>query len=312
MLPTHLEFEGKRIALKYHRLLSGSGQAPPNSLAALREVVEGGAWALEFDVRLLGDGTFVLHHDPTLERETTGQGPLRALDRRAYKALRLRGYDEPPATLAEAVAYLGRVTRPLKVQVDLKEEFLTPEAALGFLRTLEPLRANPAMRLVVGSLADWNLRLLKRLDPGLAIGFDPAFYLDAPAGEWARLPVRVNAYGYLDDHPLGFRRFLPTVAYLEDRLEALLRSVPPFQELYLRKEFLVQALADGVDPVAFARRLLGRVWVDVWTLNPWEEGFRGYLEAALVSGVDQITTDTPLGLMAVSPPPGGPGGLFPG
>ncbi|GGN04842.1 hypothetical protein GCM10007092_19290 [Thermus composti] len=161
-------------------------------------------------------------------------------------------------------------------------------------------------------MADWNLRLLKRLDPGLAIGFDPAFYLDAPAGEWARLPVRVNAYGYLDDHPLGFRRLLPTATYLEDRLEALLRSVPPFQELYLRKEFLVQALADGVDPVALARRLLGKVWVDVWTLNPWEEGFRGYLKAALASGVDQITTDAPLGLGAAVLPPGGPGGLSPG
>jgi glycerophosphoryl diester phosphodiesterase len=274
----------------------------------LREVVEGGAWALEFDVRLLGDGTWVLHHDPTLERETTGQGPLRFLDCAAYKALRLRGSEEPPATLAEALDYLARATRSLKVQVDLKEEFLTQEAALGFLRALEPLRANSSVRLVVGSLADWNLRLLKRLDPSLAIGFDPAFHLDAPGEAWARVPVRVNAYGYLDDHPLGFRRYLPVATYLQDRLEALLRSVPSFEELYLRKEFLLQALGDGFDPVAFARSLMGNLLVDVWTLDPEEEGLDVYLEALARVGVDQITCDRPLRLAALAPPPGGQAG----
>jgi glycerophosphoryl diester phosphodiesterase len=218
-LPQHVELSGRRVWLKYHRLLSGSGRFPPNSLSALQEVVEGGAFALEFDVRLLGDGTWVLHHDPTLDRETTGLGPLRAVDLSAYKALRLRGSGEPPATLAEAVAYLAASPRALKVQVDLKEEVLALEEALAFLRALEPLRANPNLRVVVSSLADWNLRLLKRLDPALAIGLDPAYYLDAPVGTWSRLPVRVNAYGYLDDHPLGFHRFMPVRAYLEDRLE---------------------------------------------------------------------------------------------
>ena len=67
------------------------------------------------------------------------------------------------------------------------------EEALAFLRALEPLRANPNLRVVVGSLADWNLRLLKRLDPALAIGLDPAYYLDAPVGTWSRLPVRVSS-----------------------------------------------------------------------------------------------------------------------
>ena len=307
-LPQHVELSGRRVWLKYHRLLSGSGRFPPNSLSALQEVVEGGAFALEFDVRLLGDGTWVLHHDPTLDRETTGLGPLRAVDLSAYKALRLRGSDEPPATLAEAVAYLAASPRALKVQVDLKEEVLALEEALAFLRALEPLRANPNLRVVVSSLADWNLRLLKRLDPALAIGLDPAYYLDAPVGTWSRLPVRVNAYGYLDDHPLGFRRFMPVRAYLEDRLEALLRSVPPFEELYLRKEFLLQALGDGFDPVAFARSLWDGLLVDVWTLDPEEGGLEVYLEALAQVGVDQITCDRPLRLAALVPPPGGPAG----
>lgn len=298
MLPSHLEHNDRRIALKYHRLLSGLGTFPPNSMAALKEVVEGGAWAIEFDVRILGDGTFVLQHDPTLERETSGVGPLRSQTRAAYKSLFLKGTEDPPATLEEVVAFLAGIKREIKVQVDLKEEFLTPEEALAFLRLLEPLRSNATVKVIVGSLADWNLRLLKRLDPSLSIGFDPAYYLDAPLGGWSRLPTRVNAYGFLDDHPLGFRRVLPVRTYLEDRFEALLSSVPPFEELYLRKELLLQAMKMGFNPVEFAKSLLGPVLVDAWTLNPGEEGWENNIEVLAEAGIDQITTDNPVGLWA--------------
>lgn len=295
--PTHLTHGGRLVALKYHRLQSGRGLHPPNSLSALEEVLEGGALVIEFDVRLLGDGTWVLHHDPTLERETSGVGPLRAVDRDRFKGLRLRGSEEPPALLEEAVVRLARVDRSLKVQVDLKEELpLEPERARALLEALAPLRANPYLRLVVGGLADWNLRALLRLDPSLPVGLDFAFHLDAPVGPWPRLPLRVNPYGYLDDHPLGFLPQLEAKAYLEDRLELLLRLVSNPQEVYLRKEFLVQALGDGFNPVAFVHERLGVV-VDVWTLNPWEPGFPAYLEAALEAGADQITTDAPLHLV---------------
>src|SRR5439155_1611139 len=50
MLPGSVAFEGRRILFKYHRLLSGTGAHPPNSLSALREVVQGGAEVIEFDV----------------------------------------------------------------------------------------------------------------------------------------------------------------------------------------------------------------------------------------------------------------------
>jgi len=296
-LPTHIRYRGRAVALKYHRLLSGRGLHPPNSLSALEEVLEGGAGVIEFDVRLLGDGTWVLHHDPTLERETSGVGPLGLWDRERFKALRLRGFEEPPALLEEVVERLAGVDRPLKVQVDLKEERpLSPEAARSFLEGLAPLRANPRLQVVVGGLADWNLRALLRLDPALPVGLDFAFHLDAPVGPWPRLPQRVNAYGYLDDHPLGFLPLTEPGAYLEDRLEVLLHLLPRPVEVYLRKEFLVQALRDGVNPVAFIHQRLG-VPVDVWTLNPEEPAFSAFLEAALDAGADQITTDSPLGLV---------------
>src|SRR5262245_47667531 len=52
------------------------GVAPENTLAGLRRGIADGADALEFDVRVLRDGTPVLLHDPTLNRTTNGHGEI--------------------------------------------------------------------------------------------------------------------------------------------------------------------------------------------------------------------------------------------
>ncbi len=299
-LPTHLTYKGRAVLLKYHRLLSGDHPHPPNSLSALAYVLEGGAAVIEFDVNRTEDGAYVLNHDPTLERETTGVGPLSRMTRAEFKALRLRGTDEAPATLREVVAALGTVRRPLKVQVDLKALLpLTPEAAAAFLDEIAPLRDNPNLRVVVGCLGDWNLRLLRRLDPELPVGFDFAYYLDAPVEPLVRLPLRVNAYGYLDDHPLGYRRLLPPEAYLRDRVEALVNLLPGASEFYLRKEFILKALADGFNPVAFIHAYRPGAVVDVWTLNASEPEANRTLFAMLEAGADQVTSNTSVQLAAM-------------
>jgi glycerophosphoryl diester phosphodiesterase len=292
-LPGALTYAGRTVWLKYHALLSGTHPFPANSLAALRALLDGGAEVIEFDVGFTRDGGFALLHDPTLDRETTGMGPLRALTREEVRHLRLRGTTEPVATLDEVTALLGAVGRPLKVQVDLKAWMpLTPTDTATFLEAIAPLRANPALRVVVGCLADWNLRRLRRWDRDLVLGLDFSHHLDAPVDAPLRLPTRVNAYGYLDDHPLGFRRWQPVAAYLEDRVEGLLDLLPDAAELYLRKELLLQAAADGVDVVALVRRLRPDVLVDVWTLNAGEPGWEETLRQVLGAGVDQLTTDT--------------------
>jgi glycerophosphoryl diester phosphodiesterase len=299
-LPGHVRYRGRPVALKYHRLLSGSGLHPPNSLSALREVLDGGAEVIEFDVRAVADG-FVLLHDETLDRETSGSGPASAAPSDAVRKVRLRGWDEPPALLDDVTAVLTRHARPLKVQVDFKETMpISTEQARVFLRAIDPLRANADLRIVVGCLGDWNLRLLRRLDPALPVGLDFALYLDAPLlEEMPRLPVRVNVYGYLDDHPLGFAAALPVTAYLQDRIESLCRLVPRPVEVYLRREFIRQALADGVNPVAVVREALGDVGVDAWTLNDGDPDVRSDLTAFLDAGVSQITTDTAIELAAM-------------
>jgi glycerophosphoryl diester phosphodiesterase len=86
-----------------------SAAAPENTLAAFTLALRAGADALELDVRLTRDGAPVILHDATLERTTTGRGPLagvdladlRRLDAGSWFAPRFRGERVP--TLGEVL-----------------------------------------------------------------------------------------------------------------------------------------------------------------------------------------------------------------
>jgi glycerophosphoryl diester phosphodiesterase len=210
-----------------------------------------------------------------------------------FTSLRLRDSAEPAAAIDEIVAILLDVGRQLKVQIDLKElEPLSDRIVRLLLDAIAPLRARPNLRVVVGCLGDWNLRALRRLDPSLLVGLDFMCYLDAPVDEFVRLPMRLNAYGYLDDHPLGYRRFLDPPAYLQDRMETLLELVSGAVEFYVRKDFLLQALADGFDPVGFIHKHKPGALVDVWTFYASEPDLDRKLFTALDAGADQVSSPT--------------------
>jgi glycerophosphoryl diester phosphodiesterase len=54
-----------------------SAHRPENTLASFASALELGAELVEFDVQLTRDGEVVVLHDPTLDRTTTGRGPVR-------------------------------------------------------------------------------------------------------------------------------------------------------------------------------------------------------------------------------------------
>ncbi|MEE8490388.1 MAG: glycerophosphodiester phosphodiesterase family protein [Acidimicrobiia bacterium] len=56
-----------------------SGLFPENTLLAFRKAIEVGADALEFDVRVTGDGIPVVIHDATVDRTTDGVGAVSQL-----------------------------------------------------------------------------------------------------------------------------------------------------------------------------------------------------------------------------------------
>lgn len=82
----------------YPRVLAhrgGGTLAPENTLAAIRVGHERGFRGVEFDAMLAADETPVLMHDPTLQRTTSGRGPVAAHTAAELARLDAGGWHSP-------------------------------------------------------------------------------------------------------------------------------------------------------------------------------------------------------------------------
>jgi glycerophosphoryl diester phosphodiesterase len=157
----------------------GRGLGPENTLAACRIALGLGVDAVELDVRLTADGVPVALHDATLERTTTGHGPLCAqtfaslgrLDASAGFPGWTGGRESPPALGAVLALLEGRAA----AHVELKgEPVVAPALIEAVLRLLREFPADPAPLLLS---FDWGaLRLARARAPEVATG--------ALVGEW--------------------------------------------------------------------------------------------------------------------------------
>ncbi len=90
-------------------------EAPENSVAAVEVAIQKGYDVFETDIQRTSDGVFVIVHDPTIDRETTGSGKAEDLTLLDLKALKKRYRDgtvsnESVATLEELLlAGKGRI-----------------------------------------------------------------------------------------------------------------------------------------------------------------------------------------------------------
>jgi len=102
--------------------------APENSLAAIASCIEMGVDMVEIDVRPTRDGRFVLMHDKTLERTTTGSGKVASHTLAELQEFKLKDHhgrvtDQRPPSLEEALQFCrGRIL----VYLD-KSELMIPE-----------------------------------------------------------------------------------------------------------------------------------------------------------------------------------------
>jgi len=139
-------------------------------MAAFRRALEVGAHMIELDVQLTRDDAVVVLHDDTLERTTTGLGPVGALT-----LSRLRDLDAGawfgPAFRGERVPTLDEVlaTIPLPVNVELKP--VGPVAAPLAERALAIVAAAGALDRVVFSSFDRSaVEALRAASPEAVIG----------------------------------------------------------------------------------------------------------------------------------------------
>lgn len=97
-------------ALIAHR--GAGGDAPENTLAAIRHGVQAGFGMVEFDVQLSRDGVPFLLHDEQVDRTSNGRGRAADLDWRALSLLDFgswhgpRWAGEPPAALVAVARYV--------------------------------------------------------------------------------------------------------------------------------------------------------------------------------------------------------------
>lgn len=105
----------------------GSLLWPENSLLAFRSAVALGADYLELDVHMTRDGQVVVIHDPTLDRTTTGTGPVKDRSLAELRQLRLRDKDgrateETVPTLDEVMEVAARGGRRLLLEIKVDSE----------------------------------------------------------------------------------------------------------------------------------------------------------------------------------------------
>ena len=123
----------------------GAARWPENSLTAFRGALAGGATILELDVHLTADREVAVIHDPTLERTSTGAGPIARCTVDDLRRARLRAADgtvtdDCVPTLGEVLAIVAPTGAGLLIEIK------TPGHAVTFERRADGMTRVPGPR----------------------------------------------------------------------------------------------------------------------------------------------------------------------
>jgi glycerophosphoryl diester phosphodiesterase len=142
--PTTLDefWDGSMPRVIAHR--GFSGRAPENTLIAFQRAIDARADMVELDVLLSGDGEVVVIHDETLDRTTSGSGPVLSQDLEALRRLDAGSWFDPSFAgerlpiLAEVLDQLrGRILLNVEIKAGLSmdtQAILVPKLADQVLR----------------------------------------------------------------------------------------------------------------------------------------------------------------------------------
>jgi len=145
-----------RLSWPYPRLIAhrgGGNKAPENTLAAFRKGLACGFLMMEYDVKLSADDVPILLHDDTLERTSSGTGPVAG-----YRYTDLARHDfgswysgeyagEPVATLYSIAAYTRAhdIASNIEIKPSLGMETHTGERIAVLARELWSQAAVPPL-----------------------------------------------------------------------------------------------------------------------------------------------------------------------
>lgn len=183
-------FASGRPLVFAHR--GGSLIGPENTVLAIARGLDAGADGFECDVRLAADGVPVVIHDPTLERTTSGTGPVHALTSTALASLdaTCRFAPRDPAravTTPEGVPALRDVLRRFataRVIVELKDEDpRLADAVVGVVR-----HSGAASRVCLGSFHQVVLDRVRGQAPDITTSATRREAQRTLARSWVRWP----------------------------------------------------------------------------------------------------------------------------
>ena len=177
-----------------------SADAPENTVAAVALAARRGARWIETDVRLTTDGGLVMVHDETLDRTTSGTGPvaeatfdeIMALDAGAWFAPEFAGEPVPDLVTFLRACREHRLALQLELKLEEDEEEARIEAlvagAVASLRSEWPIGERG---LFVSSFSERALALTARALPEVPRAFATEAVPDDPAGSIARTGCQI-------------------------------------------------------------------------------------------------------------------------
>jgi len=167
--------------------------APENTLASLREAARQGARWVEVDVMLTRDNLPVLIHDDTLDRTTSGTGPvpectlaeLQSFDAGSWFDPRFKGETVP--TLEAALALILDLGLGLNLEIKPYpgQDIPTAEIAISTLKRLWPADRP----LLLSSFEVPCLEVARDIAPDIPRGY----LLWDPPADWAAIADRIGA-----------------------------------------------------------------------------------------------------------------------
>jgi glycerophosphoryl diester phosphodiesterase len=152
----------------------GAALWPENSLLAFGHALALGADYLELDVHLSRDGEVMVIHDATLERTTTGSGPVRERTAAELGALFLKDRSgavtaEPVPTLDQVVALAAAGKRQMLLEIKTDEKRRRyPDIEEKVFAVLDRHRFTPFAIVMSFEAETW--RRLRQLRPDARVG----------------------------------------------------------------------------------------------------------------------------------------------
>jgi glycerophosphoryl diester phosphodiesterase len=270
----HIELDGHRCLLKWHRGRRFAGEIAFTQARLVEGMMIGAS--MEIDLQRYGGDGFVVLHDEDLHPATTGYGPVISATRENLAHLHLRDANgnrtDHPILLIEDLAALirdGGYSPDALLQLDMK----VPSSSIGagdiaaFAKAIAPVA-----RSVILSAGDAEaVERLSEAVPDMPIGYDPCHN-----GASERLREGRDFVGFVAG--------------------AIVAS-PRAGMIYLAHDLVLFADAEGFDLVgAFHAHGLK---VDAYTIRAATHEILPKVMRLLALGVDQITTDDPVGLEAL-------------